>query len=303
MLNIYIDRIFNRKYPRWAIMIFDFLSTGLILLTYNIYQIDNFLRVNWVFVLLVPILNFLFLRILGAYNSSIRYYSLENLFSLILAFVLSFLIVVQIANFSVLFQKFTIVDFIIIYYISISIVICFRFFIKTVFKNFGTNKVENVLVYSSEDLSIIINFLNQSKYFKVSGIITDNNSKNLSSGINSYSLDHNLISILNHNNIKKVLIPDSLTVDKIEFIYNLKNSYNFDIVKFPKQSRFLDRLTEFSLNPLEIQDLLSRDKISLNKKNITSEYQNKKILITGGAGSIGSEIIRQLIRFNPSIIS
>ena len=47
---------------------------------------------------------------------------------------------------------------------------------------------------------------------------------------------------------------------------------------------------------------MSRDKIVLNKKNITKEYQSKKILVTGGAGSIGSEIIRQILKYNPSEI-
>ena len=56
--------------------------------------------------------------------------------------------------------------------------------------------------------------------------------------MNSYTLDDNLITIIKQNNVKKILIPDSLNVEKIEFIYNLKNSTKFDIVKFPKQSKF-----------------------------------------------------------------
>ena len=134
------------------------------------------------------------------------------------------------------------------------------------------------------------------------GIISNSENTYNSSSIQSYDLDHNLISIINSKNIKKILIPDSLDLKSKEFIYELKNSVNFDIVKFPEQSKFLDSLSEFSLNPLEIEDLLSRDKIVLNKKNITKEYQSKKILVTGGAGSIGSEIIRQILKFNPSEI-
>ena len=302
MLNKYIDLFFKKKYPRWTIMLFDFAATASILLSYNIYQLDNFITINWPFVFLIPFVNFLFLIILGVYNTSIRYYSLENLFSLIFSFVLSFFIIYQLSNFSVLLERFTTTDLLIVYYLCISIIISFRFFIKIIFKNFGTYKTENVLVYGSEDLNIIINFLNQSKYFKISGIINDANSNYLNSGINSFTLDDNLTTIIQQNNVKKILIPDSLNVQNIEFIYNLKNSSKFDIVKFPEQSKFLDRLTEFSLDPLEIEDLLSRDKISLNKKNIKKEYYDKRILITGGAGSIGSEIIRQLVKFKPSEI-
>tara|TARA_S200000501_G_scaffold296896_1_gene283079 strand:+ start:3453 stop:5273 length:1821 start_codon:yes stop_codon:yes gene_type:complete len=302
MLNRYIDKIFKKKYPRWTIVIFDFIAMVIILLSYNIYQIDNFITISLAFIALIPSISVVFLIILGEYNNSIRYYSLENLFRLIIAFLGSFFIILQISNFSILFDRFSIIDLIIVYYLSVSVIISFRFLIKILFRNFGTYKVENVLVYASEDLNMIINFLNQSKYFKIVGTIYDNDSKKFNSSINSYFLDHNLISIVKDFEIKKILIPELLKVEKIEFIYNLKASIDFQIVKFPEQSRFLDRLTEFSLNPLEIQDLLSRDKISLNKKNIKREYYNKRILITGGAGSIGSEIIRQLIKFKPSEI-
>ena len=146
MLNKYIDLIFKKQYPRWTIMLFDFAATASILLSYNIYQLDNFITISWFFVLIIPFVNFLFLRILGVYNTSIRYYSLENLFSLVFSFISSFFIIYQLSNFSVLLEKFTTIDLLIVYYLSISIIISFRFFIKIIFKNFGTYKVENVLV-------------------------------------------------------------------------------------------------------------------------------------------------------------
>ena len=302
MLDIFIDKIFKKKYPRWTIMLFDFLTTALILLSYNLYQIDSFITVDLFFVILIPAINFFFLYVFRAYQTSLRYYSIESLFQLILGFIVSFFIVFQLSSFSVILSQFTSNDLLIVYYVSLSVVISYRFLIKVLFKNFGEFSVENTLVFSSEDLSLIINFLNQSKYFKVLGIISTSNNSFDSSSLQSYDLDHNLISIINSKNIKKILIPESLDLKSKEFIYELKNSANFDIVKFPEQSKFLESLSEFSLNPLEIEDLLSRDKIVLNKENITKEYQSKKILVTGGAGSIGSEIIRQILKFNPAEI-
>ena len=61
MLDIFIDKIFKKNYPRWTIMLFDFLTTLLILLSYNIYQIDNFITVDLFFVILIPAINFFFL--------------------------------------------------------------------------------------------------------------------------------------------------------------------------------------------------------------------------------------------------
>ena len=302
MIDIFIDKIFKKYYPRWTIMLFDFLASALILLSYNLYQIDNFITVDLFFVILIPVINLFFLSLFRAYQTSLRYYSIESLFQLIIGFIISFFIVLQLSNFSVILSQFTDVDLLIVYYICLSAIISYRFLIKVLFKNFGEFSVENTLVLSCEDLSLIINFLNQSKYYKVLGTISTGKNSFSSSSLQSYELDHNLISIINSKKIKKILIPDSLDLKSKEFIYELKNSAHFDIVKFPEQSKFLDNLSDFSLNPLEIEDLLSRDRIVLNKENITKEYQSKKILVTGGAGSIGSEIIRQILKFKPSEI-
>jgi FlaA1/EpsC-like NDP-sugar epimerase len=53
---------------------------------------------------------------------------------------------------------------------------------------------------------------------------------------------------------------------------------------------------------LQIEDLLDRKAIVLDKKSISKELKDKTILITGGAGSIGSEIVRQVLSFNPNKI-
>ena len=139
-------------------MLFDFLSSLLILLSYNLYQIDNFITVDLFFVILIPVINLIFLNIFRAYQTSLRYYSIESLFQLLIAYVISFFIVLQLSNFSIVLSQFTSIDLLIVYYISLSVIISYRFLIKVLFKNFGEFSVENTLVFSSEDLSLIINF-------------------------------------------------------------------------------------------------------------------------------------------------
>ena len=137
MLDIFIDKIFKKKYPRWTIMLFDFLSSLLILLSYNLYQIDNFITVDLFFVILIPVINLIFLNIFRAYQTSLRYYSIESLFQLLIAYVISFFIVLQLSNFSIVLSQFTSIDLLIVYYISLSVIISYRFLIKVLFKNFG----------------------------------------------------------------------------------------------------------------------------------------------------------------------
>lgn len=302
MINSIIKQLFKKEYPKWAAALYDFSINTSILLAYNLYEIENFKSINLFFILSIPLLNLIISYLIGVYNTSIRFYTIDNLFLLIASSIASFLFFIQLKYTTSFLSDFTIKDLMIVYYLSLSLFIGFRFFIKVVYRNIAKNDVKNVLVYGGQDLNQIINFLNQNQFYKIIGVITDGNQKIKSSGFKTYDLDHNLISIIITYNISKILIPENLDVQKIEFLYKLNDSIKIDIIKFPKQNKLLDRLSEFSLNPLDIEDLLSRDQIQLNIENIKKEYTAKKIMITGGAGSIGSEIIRQLAKFNPSEI-
>ncbi len=56
------------------------------------------------------------------------------------------------------------------------------------------------------------------------------------------------------------------------------------------------------IKPIQIEDLLERDPISIDNDLIKNDIENKTILVTGGAGSIGSEIVKQLADFSPKLI-
>jgi len=56
------------------------------------------------------------------------------------------------------------------------------------------------------------------------------------------------------------------------------------------------------LRNIKIEDLLEREPIKLDKSNVNREIENKTIMITGGAGSIGREIVRQILKFSPGYV-
>ncbi len=75
------------------------------------------------------------------------------------------------------------------------------------------------------------------------------------------------------------------------------------VMNVPPLSKWING--EFSsrqLQGIKIEQLLERDPIHINNQLIEQQIKNKRILVTGAAGSIGSEIVRQLIKFNPESI-
>lgn len=90
-------------------------------------------------------------------------------------------------------------------------------------------------------------------------------------------------------------IPVSEKTDMYRFAVNL----GLEVLEVPAVNNWLNG--QFQLNQLKrikVQDLLSREPIQLNMKRIADGLRNKRILVTGAAGSIGSEIVRQLTHFN-----
>jgi len=77
-------------------------------------------------------------------------------------------------------------------------------------------------------------------------------------------------------------------------------AYNTRVLTVPPMIRWINGELSFNqLKKINIEDLLERDEIKLDEKRIAEEITGKAILVSGAAGSIGSEIVRQIARFAP----
>ncbi len=73
------------------------------------------------------------------------------------------------------------------------------------------------------------------------------------------------------------------------------------VLQLPPVQQWINGELSFKqIKQVNIDDLLEREPIKLNLKNISAQLNGKRILITGGAGSIGSELVRQILRFSPA---
>ena len=86
-------------------------------------------------------------------------------------------------------------------------------------------------------------------------------------------------------------------------IVDLCLEHGIQVLQVPAEASWADDHFNISqIKEIEIEDLLDRPVISLSEDNVTKQYKDKKVMITGGAGSIGSEIVRQLIKYDPAKI-
>ncbi|MEY3620440.1 MAG: hypothetical protein RLZZ391_806 [Bacteroidota bacterium] len=79
--------------------------------------------------------------------------------------------------------------------------------------------------------------------------------------------------------------------------------HDIKVLSVPAYSKWAEgKFTSRQLQSIKIEDLLERDPIQINNNQIKAQIKGKRILVTGAAGSIGSEIVRQLIPYGPEVI-
>jgi FlaA1/EpsC-like NDP-sugar epimerase len=79
--------------------------------------------------------------------------------------------------------------------------------------------------------------------------------------------------------------------------------HDIKVLSVPAYSKWAEgKFTSRQLQSIKIEDLLERDPIQINNNEIKAQIKGKRILVTGAAGSIGSEIVRQLIPYSPEVI-
>ena len=88
---------------------------------------------------------------------------------------------------------------------------------------------------------------------------------------------------------------DLIIPDKNKTLYDGVKAFGSSTEEMMKKGGVMNNLRD-----VEIEDLLGRDTIKLDNKNITDLIKGKNVLVTGGGGSIGSELCRQIMKYNPA---
>ncbi|KPK84750.1 MAG: hypothetical protein AMS27_09095 [Bacteroides sp. SM23_62_1] len=150
-------------------------------------------------------------------------------------------------------------------------------------------------VFTREALEIDRNIKN-----KVISFIDSSNpqKKKRLAGLPIHELNELEFLIVRHRIASIVLAKDDLLESEKEYIASLCKDYDIKMLYAP-ESWLSGDSTIVEMKEVTIEELLTRDPINLDKTHIHQTLHNKSVLITGAAGSIGSELTRQIARYNP----
>lgn len=255
--------------------------------------------------------------IMRIHTGIIRYSNTEDIFRVFMAILLTGFV------FTILSRVFLIPHYtisskwfpeimIMNFFVSSSLLVILRVAVKNLFSYIKTmepcDKKENILIYGSgTDAMLVKKALDDSKAsgLNVFAFIDDNQDK-INKHIEQKKVYHSnsITQLKDKFNIKKILfVGDDLSINGKKSTIDKCIEMGIKVLTVPQSDKWLyGKLTANQIKDLKIEDLLHREPIVLSKDNILREINGKRILITGAAGSIGSEIVRQVINFNPQYV-
>ncbi len=306
----------NRNIPRWGIFLVDVLiSLFSIILAY-------LLRFNFTipaeeyeyFLIALPLvvtLRAITFAVFKTFAGIVRYTTSQDAQRIFLTVMVGTLILCF-ANFvNHNFNEIYVVPFSIIiieFVMTIFLMTAFRLFIKSLYQRLVMNTKEksNVIIYGAKEAGLTTKkTLERDRGMKYKVVAFIDDAPNLKhkklDGKTIYPTDE-LVRILDENEVDLFIISGiDLPSSHKQQIVDLCLKHNVKVLNVPPMNKWINGELSFKqIRKIKIEELLEREPIKLDIGIIKEQINNKTILITGAAGSIGSELVRQIIRFEPA---
>ena len=255
--------------------------------------------------------NLIFFRAFRTYSNVLRFSSFVDIMRIFVALTVSYALLliasivvksftnINVAPITVLFMS---------YIISFAMIACSRIVVKIFFEalNFDGSRSANVFIYGAKEAGVnIAKALRVSlrNHYRLRGFIADEPEliNKVMMGVKVFPNDDTLIENLDDRDVHTIIIsPAKMEALKHSDMADRLLAHNIKLMTAPPLSewnnQFLDRT---QLKEIQIEDLLQRNPIEIDIHKVASHLEGKRVMITGAAGSIGSEIMRQVASFNP----
>lgn len=308
----------RRIVSRWMILALDifvvfisFLMAYLVRFNFDITAIDwdNI----WLNALIVVSITTVFFLVFKSYISIIRHTSLTDAVKVFQAITASVLVVIFFVLLNKYYDGYEIfqlpISIIMIYYLnSVFLLVFMRIVIKVMYHNVLRRDSNSIatLIYGAGELGLVTKntlLISGPSNYSLVGFIDDNESKvgKTIEGIPVYHPKKITKDFVSKKEIKEVIIA----IQNIEPKYKkeaidafVKLGLMVKIVP-PVESWIHGKLNIKQIKRVKIEDLLQREPIRLDNPKVIDFIQNKVVMVTGSAGSIGGELVHQLLMLRP----
>lgn len=311
-------RLTEKNTPRWIIFMIDMsICFGSMMLAYQLrfnFRVPEseiaLWKVTIPFLLSVRLLSFVFSRI---YQGIIRYTNTRDALRVFFTVTAGslFLGLINIVSYST--AGFFLIPYSIIiidYFTTVFSLTAFRILVKSVYQELRnpSRDKQSIIIYGAGESGLITKRAldrDAGSNYKVIGFIDDDETKKGKTveGVRIHP-PHDLEELLKENEVAQLIISiQNINPSKKQGIIEKCLSYDVNILNVPPVNNWINgELSYKQIKHIRIEDLLERDPIRLDLDLIREQLTDKVILITGAAGSIGSEIARQILRFHPKYL-
>ena len=323
LLENWVVNILGKRYlPVWLILVMDLTIVGfsflfaLLLLTN--FSFDKIYSIERLQVLFLEELAYgLSFVIFSSYQSAFRHTGVKDLTRLVLGSVLAQLIAYAVTRVAAYYEVFDVnnlsIAFLILQGFTFMMgVLGLRLFVKLVYSRYILNSTSKqlvgVLIYGAGTTGITVrNAINQDRNsgLEVIGFIDDNPNlvgKRID-GIKIYSFEEAFsLKFLRKNKIVDVIWSIQSEIGtSFHQVGDTCLGYNLTFHKVPNIHDWIGgALSRNQLKRVKIEDLLNRTVLNLENPQLRQFIEGRRVLVTGAAGSIGSELCRQILYYRPS---
>ncbi len=312
MLRNFFLKTLNRYASRWIVLCMDLFLVAIS------FVFAYFIRFNASFdfdtqyltsqLILIGSLSMISFLLVGSYKGIVRHTGTRDVFNVFIGVTLLAVLIVGIVVFNRLFgllSDFTIPISIVIihYFVNVFVLTISRFVFKAFYEIVTTElgEVTNTLIYGAGDSGMITyGALNRDtkRNFEVLGFIDDDQNKinKKIDRIKIHPLEKITINFIDKHNIDEIIISiQNIKASRLLEITDYFIQLDVHVKIVPPLTNWIDgHLESNQIREIKIEDLLERAPILIDNPILQRDVNNKVILVTGAAGSIGSEISRQL---------
>ncbi len=307
----------NHSLPRWLVLVIDLFA---VFVTFLFAYMLRFNMELYLFSMvtalkqaaMVCMVYMVFMLLFKSYSGLIRQTTIKDTFILALtntsAFLAMFLVTICSREFE--WNNFynIPISILVIHFGAVTVtLIFFRVFIKMfyAFVSVPTSNRKNVLIYGSGETGIVVKRVIESdprSGYQLKGFI-DDNSKLQGKKVDGYPVFS--MSVLTKEFVEEegisvfIFAIKAISAGKKKEVLEYVVDIGLEILDTPSFDQWLNgNLHVKQLRKVQLEDLLGRDPIELDLVRIDQGLKGKTILVTGAAGSIGSEIVRQLTKYH-----